>query len=314
MRNTLLYIFLLQLTSFSLYSQLIIQELSVDFDDGDNAIVTTLTGNGDCDSNPGVFGISNGAFVINDMEGVTCCTNSPLQGLNDNRALIGPIIVLSPYCDVSILIDVSLSSTDFESCLSRDLSPIGCTAFIPTFDPGGDGFLIETMLNGNMILSSGYCGQQRRGIFQLNIGDLEIGDVFTFLITGGTQDEEEIYSINSINFKGRQRSLIPAMIATTDTILCEGLDPLILTEISGGVSHQWSKDGVALSSNTLSYNSGGVVSLEDKGIYRVAVTDAGGCLLLFLDFHYLIVLAIPFCCLLNRMKELVEIGMFNLHL
>ncbi|MFT4568168.1 MAG: hypothetical protein ACI9FN_003137, partial [Saprospiraceae bacterium] len=200
------------LTLLSLHAQTLIQELTIDFDNSDQGLVTVLTGNGDCDANPGIFGIMDGAFVINDMEGATCCSNSPSQGINDNRALIGPVIALSTYCDVTITIDVSLSATDFESCLSRDISPIGCTAFIPTFDPGGDGFQLETMYNGVSILNSGYCGQQDNGIFTANIGEVNIGDVFTFLITGGTQDEEEVYSINSIEFRGRQRSFFAANI------------------------------------------------------------------------------------------------------
>lgn len=266
------------LTLLSLHAQTLIQELTIDFDNSDQGLVTVLTGNGDCDANPGIFGIMDGAFVINDMEGATCCSNSPSQGINDNRALIGPVIALSTYCDVTITIDVSLSATDFESCLSRDISPIGCTAFIPTFDPGGDGFQLETMYNGVSILNSGYCGQQDNGIFTANIGEVNIGDVFTFLITGGTQDEEEVYSINSIEFRGRQRSFFAANISATDTVLCEGLDPLVLTEISGGTAYQWSKDGSTLASNTFSYNSGGVVSPSDEGLYRVTVTDAGGCI------------------------------------
>jgi len=276
--SRLLHLIFILFASSSIYGQILIEELTIDFDESDRALVRVLNDDRDCDSNIGIFGIMEGAFVINDVEGATCCSNSPLQGMNDNRALLGPVLALNPYCDVSITIDVSLSATNFESCLSRDISPIGCTAFIPTFDPGGDGFQLETMLNGDLILSSGYCGQQRRGIFTLNIGDIEIGDVFTFLITGGTQDEEEVYSINSIEFTGRPRSLIPAMISTSDSVLCEGLDPLILTEISGGSNYQWSRNGSILPSTTFSYNSGGVVSPADEGLYRVTVTDAGGCI------------------------------------
>lgn len=262
----------------NVFGQSAIPELTIEFDGGDASLVRILTGDGDCDNNKGTFGILNGAFVINDMEGATCCPVSPMQGMNDNRALVGPIIATNAYCDVTLTLDVEIIGGPFEPCLSGGGNPIGCTVFVPTFDPGGDGLLIESMLNGEPIMTSWYCGDQRGGAYTIDLGELMIGDVFTFLITGGTQDEDETYRLNKIEVRGRQRSLIAASISAVDSVLCEGLDPLILIEGSGGREYQWYKDGQPLPGATFSYNSGGVVMPSDEGIYSVIVTDAEGCI------------------------------------
>ena len=260
------------------FGQSRIEELSMDFGPEDAADVRIVISN-HCEpgNESGTFGVSDGAFVINDIEGLNCCRNSVgFNGDNLNTAIIVFVATMN-YCNATLRLDVS-SRGQFEPCLSGGLNPVGCTESIPGFGGNaGDGVSITVERDASEVLSAGYCGGMRLGNFSSSLGDIVIGESFVVLITGGTQDGDEFYQINDIEIAGSTLPPFPAEITSASTVFCEGEDLLVLNEISGGQSYRWTLDGEDLNNNSANYNSLDLVTPADAGTYAVTVTYASGC-------------------------------------
>jgi len=258
-----------------MYGQDIIESLTIDFEAGDDYQFIPIYEN-DID-NPGTFGVRNGAFEINDMEGTQCTPPfSITNGFNDNQGILLSGVATMGYCNVSIQVLASTSSAEFESCLNpNQLNPFGCTDFLGS-GPGGDAMLIELRKGNDEILKAGFCGSNREGRFIANDLDINPGDLLQVFITGGTQAIDESYYINEIRVTGFPRSFVGAQLVASNDNLCAGREPLILTEVTGGSNYRWEKDGVPLTnmSNTITIP---LVSLSDMGTYTVTFTESGGC-------------------------------------
>lgn len=258
--------------TFQINCQEIIQEWTFEFTD-DELDRWLPTVENDID-NPGFFGLRNGSFEINDMEGQECGSSN--TGNNGNRGILFSGIVRGGYCDVSISFETHISDAPFEQCLSPGTnSPIGCTDFIG-LTPGGDGMTFEVVYNGSFVMTGGYCGPNREGTFNISGLEINIGDSYQVFITGGTQSPEESYFIDRILVKGFPKSVVPPEIVANSDSYCDQEGALFLNEISGGVSYTWYKDGVMLSETSDTYIKT-PVTVADAGLYEVDFVDSNGC-------------------------------------
>lgn len=272
--NLLLLISVVCTMHMRMSAQQVIEELTFTFDDPNKGGFSPSAVNID---DTGFFGIRNGALEINDIEGRQCTPPASItNGDNSNFGVLLSDPTLQAYCDVSIEVKVRLSNAEFESCISPGrLNVIGCSDLAGR-EPGGDGFIIRILLNGNEVIAGGYCGNNPEGSFSVSGLDARIGSVLQITITGGTQAVDESYYIDEILVKGNPRSFVGANIVASNTTLCAGREPIILSETGENITHTWYKDDVLIAQNTPFYQSG-LVQLSDAGIYRVDVIEAGGC-------------------------------------
>ncbi len=271
------------------YSQEVVRALSFQFDENDQGSILSIINNNLDDM--GFMGIRDGAFEIRDMEGNQCVAPfSPTNGFNDNLALLMSGVATQAYCNVSIILDMSLSNAPFESCASPgSMSPVGCSDF-QTTGPGGDGINVQISINGGTtVLSGGYCGSTPEGRFDVTGLTLDIGDFLLINIIGGTQAPDEAYFIDAITVVGTPKPPVDPMIEASETRYCEG-EPLILTEISGGAGYRWFKDNQFIQNGGASYVIP-QLSTADVGQYSVQVTYAEGCT----EFAFFDLIAIEDC-------------------
>jgi len=271
--TTIILVFL-SVYTHSVTAQQIINELTVDFD-GSPIEVVTLGNVNDID-NDGFFGIRGGAFEITDVEG-TPCANASVNGFNNNQAFVVGGVAQSNYCNVSITIETSISPGDFEECTDpSSVSPIGCTEFSATSEPGGDGIEIEVTIGDN-VFSGGYCGDSPIGSFTLTGIDVSIGQFIQVNITGGTQAPDESYFVERILVEGTERSAVPSQINGQEDH-CEGLGAIVLNAIpTGGRDHRWFLDGVSLNNNDNETYLSATPAISEEGLYVVEFIEPGGC-------------------------------------
>ena len=272
---TAIILILLSVCTSVVTAQQIIDELTFDFD-GSPFEVLTIARDFDIDED-GFFGIRNGAFEITDVEG-SPCPGTSINGFNDNLAFVVGGVAQRNYCNVSITIETSLSQGDFEECATPNpFTPFGCTELSPTSEPGGDGILIEVLIDNDPILIGGYCGSNPAGSFTLTGIDVSIGDLIQVNITGGTQAPDESYFVERILVEGTERSVVPAQI-TGQVDHCEGLGAIVLNVLPpGGSDHRWSLDGVPLNNDNSETYVSATPALSEEGLYQVEFIEPGGC-------------------------------------
>ena len=271
---TAIILILLSVCTSVVTAQQVIDELTVDFD-GSPIEVVTLGGMNDID-NDGFFGIRNGAFEITDVEG-TPCNGTSINGFNDNQAFVVGGVAQRNYCNVSITIETSISPGDFEECAApTTITPIGCTEFSPTSEPGGDGILIGVSIGNNQLMG-GYCGSNPTGSFTLTGIDISIGEFVQVNITGGTQAPDESYFVERVLVEETERSVVPSQI-TGQVDHCEGLGAIVLNVLPpGGSDHRWSLDGVPLNNDNNETYVSATPALTEEGLYQVEFIEPGGC-------------------------------------
>jgi len=226
---------------------------------------------GECDNTQGVFGIENEAFVIREKEGSQCCPFNNLTGNNLSIGTIGPYIFTEAYCDVTILLNTSANGS-LEEC-------VGIGACVSAFS-GADEMEVQITLDGSTFPIGSYCGSNVSSVFSQTFDNVGIGTAVFFTVTGGTQDEDEEYRIESIEIEGTPKSLVPAEISSNgeNNRFCESTDVLVLNAIpADGVDYDWVGPNGVLTSSSSSFAFPDPVTPEDAGLYTLTITESGGC-------------------------------------
>jgi len=208
----------------------------------DNGYTWTASGRSSCDGT-GYFGVQNGRFRVNDVEGFTCdpsCGGFD-GGSADNFWGVGGIDI-SGLCEVRV--DVSISASgDFEG------SGCGYDQITVAYTVDGDQEFLEIVEGNNL----------ERGFSFLETG--LSGDVLDISITLGNQANNENFYINRVSVIGTEG---PEADAGTDQTICEGESTTL--SASGGDIYNWSngQDGASIS-----------VSPTSTTTYTVTVTENG---------------------------------------
>jgi len=248
--------------------------IAIEFDGNDNVSIASAPFN--CDDNPGTFGIDDGAFVINNVEGLNCCGcpfsgGLPECGDNTSFASIIGIPPLDLYCNISVVADV------------RALGDLECPN-VPSGDPTGicdnsgiDALRIIVRLDGQVFELGSFCGDNQIGTFRLDNLTPDNG-LLVIEIIGGTQEIDEEYRIENITISGTLVSFVPFdIISPEPTVeLCENEDVLVLNAIGGSPSatYTWSLDG-NIQPETTELLQRSPVTLADAGTYSVTISDPG---------------------------------------
>lgn len=239
-----------------------------------------------CD-NTGFFGVRNGAFVIEDWEGTCGCPcfagdTEGKCGANDNNIII-PAVVALGYCQVRVSFTVTATGT-LECGSNDDKTPgqafAGCLPTLLAPDWGGTDFM-----NINVTSSEGesfdysICGTKNAGQIVASFSTLE-SSVISLLITGGTQETGETYSIGNIRIEGVRRQIqdlnATVITATRDT-LCMGTGlPLILQASADPTFlYQWTgPQGFASSLPSPRIDN---ITTANSGVYKLTVVDGNSC-------------------------------------
>lgn len=228
--------FLLLLAGLPVFGQTIWTENFTGYPNGTQNTGRWSTSFGDCDDagpfdqEGAYWGVFNGRFRVNDIEGTACDGN---RGNNDNRWISEVIDISNVGCvDLSVVV-----STE---------GPLNCGfPAEPEFDPiplfsGHDQLVVEYRLNGggwNRFTNGYFCGPQG-GTATAN--DLS-GNTVQIRIRAGTQANGESYFFDNIRVTG-----------TTSTYSLPTLGPFCSDEgiqslptTLNGVNGQWSGPGVS---------------------------------------------------------------------
>jgi len=263
---------------------LITEEL---FDNEPNGAITGKMSNGEpweankfgyCgDDNPGFWGVDNGRFRCNNVEGFNCCGCGPFGlgakecGDNKNEINFGPIDIssfqgLSFDFEISDKGNLECSSIGGDDCPNGDPYD-GCVG------GGNDQVVFSYSVDGEpykyfeYYCGSSFCFQRIPQSCGLNGKSLRIK------IFMGTQKYTEYYYIEKIKIFGFPKSIATAKV--NENILCEG-DTLRLYEI-GNDAIKWDWTGpngfVSKDQNPVLQN----VSVLNSGDYNVKITDKNGC-------------------------------------
>ncbi|MEO1258827.1 MAG: gliding motility-associated C-terminal domain-containing protein [Bacteroidota bacterium] len=190
----------------------------------------------DCDdpsiNTPGEsqWGVYDGQFTVNDIEGAPCCSGGIEGGGNDNGWL-SEVIDLTGFCDVSISLDVSAIG-DFE-CNDPGMPIFGCQGMTPP-DNSHDQVLVEYSLDGGGWTQIGYvCGL---GGGPMMVGGLN-GTTLQIRFFASCKSNAETYYIDNIVVNGS-----PGPPPTFDPIgpICETDPPVVLPTASiEGITGLW---------------------------------------------------------------------------
>jgi hypothetical protein len=257
---------------FSLFSvQLSSQVIDVIEFDGDIDVMVPPPNRGECDDTQGVFGIENEAFVIREKEGSICCDFNNLTGNNLSIGTIGPYIFTEAYCNVTITLN-TIANGALDEC-------VGIGVCLDAFS-GADEMEVQVTLHGSTFPIGSYCGGNIVSAFTRSFDEVGPGSAVFFTVTGGTQDEDEEYIIESITIEGTPKDLVSAQINSNgdDDRLCEGTDVLVLNAIpADGVDYDWVGPNGDLPSSSSSVGFSDLITPADAGLYTVTITEAGGC-------------------------------------
>ncbi len=287
---------LLALIVFSLFSinfvssQVLITEESFD-DEGYGDIVGTMS-NGEpweantfnnCDNddnndngNGWFWGVDNGDFVCNDVEGFDCCncgggSGSGSCGNSKNTINFGPIDI-SGYSGIFIEVaadqigDLECADGSNFNAPCPDTPNDGCLG-------GNDQIVFSYSIDGGAYeVFEYYCGDNQL-CYSNGFGCLNSGNSLMIKIEMGTQGEGESYFIEYIGVNGYEEPTAKA--EANPAVLCEG-QTLNLSE-TGGKAVSWSWSGP----NGFSSNSQNPqitnVTIANSGTYTVTIVDANGC-------------------------------------
>ncbi len=195
----------------------------------------------DCDD-PGLnmgnqFGVFNGRFVVNDVEGAPCC--QPVGGGNDNRFETEPIDI-SAYCSVTLSL-LTIASADLE-CLSPDTPVFGCTGST-AIDDFHDQMLIEAVVDGAVAASYYICGSVGAG--PVALPGLS-GSLLVVRIFAANKFGAETYAFDDIRVTAP--ALPPAPLEVSGGARCPDDPPVRLSPLQFDAPGVWSGPGVAVDS------------------------------------------------------------------
>ncbi len=256
MSKTSLLTTLLIFTFFCGISQTIIYE-----EDFDSYADGTTNGGGkwtaagtDCDDGglnmDNQFGVYNGQFRIQDVEGSPCCS----PGGGGRNTWTSQPINISAYSCVSISLDID-GGGDFEGDF-----PGG-----PDFSCNNshDQVIVEYILDGTTVRMGYVNGGDGLGGFSADGLD---GNSLSIRITAGNKANDEFYTIDNVVVTGS--AITPPNITGPSTV-CSGGTSITLTATGGSggfISYNWSNG-----------DSGSSISINEPGTYTVTVTNAAGC-------------------------------------
>jgi|GEM_PF-1248361 len=216
----------------------------------------------DCDD-PGLnignqFGVFNGQFVVNEVEGAPCCA---VGGGNDNRfETVG--IDIADYCDVEVsLITAGSGGLD---CLNAG-GPLFVCLGNNAIDDFHDQMLIEIQVDGVVVQSKYICGVT--GLGAANFTGIT-GNTLVIRIFVATKFGSETYTFDNIEVTGNAPS--PVAISLPNTVFCPAAPAVALSTNQGGITGGWTGPGV--NANNFSPANAGV------GVHTLTFTpNAGQC-------------------------------------
>ena len=199
----------------------------------------------DCDdgsvnSGDNYWGVFNGEFRVNDIEGFNCTDEGSGPGGNNQNTFTTVSIDISAYACVRA--SVSLSSTGTFECNflgGPSSDPVGAYN-------GHDQMTIEYSVDGGgwiPFATNGYiCGDN--GLPATALQDMIVGNAIQIRITAGNQANGENYYFDDITLEN---------VSTTPTLsaigpFCENDGAVNLSTVQDGVSGNWSGPGVVLNS------------------------------------------------------------------
>ncbi|MCB0644245.1 MAG: hypothetical protein KDC44_21525, partial [Phaeodactylibacter sp.] len=191
----------------------------------------------DCDdpglNNGNQYGVYNGAFTVNEVEGAPCCV--PDGGGNDNDWET-VLIDISAYCEVQFSL-FTTSSGDLE-CESPGLPLFGCqgTAHPDDFH---DQMVITYELDGVPIQAAYICGDN--GVGPISVTNL-VGNTLLIRIQAANKFGSETYTWDDVLVEGFEPQVV--MLNVPQTVFCENDPPVILNNVQDGITGTWSGPGV----------------------------------------------------------------------
>ena len=193
---------------------------------------------GDLNAGPGAsrFGVYNGEFVIEDIEGGPCCGG----GGGGNSNLISFSIDISGYCDVEF--SITLDGTGSFECDEPGGAIYGCNGMTDNSQDQIEVLYdVDGLVGGTVAYICGSIGLGAYSITGLS-GDFLIIDFIPANKANG-----EIYTIDNVFVTGTP---ISSLTLGTPDDLCEADGLYDLTQLEDpSVSGSWSGDGVVGSSD-----------------------------------------------------------------
>ncbi len=249
LRNPFFIIVLFIGTFPSLHGQIIWQEDFSSYPNGTQNSAMWTTVYNDCDDgtiNMGqnYWGVFNGEFLVNDIEGFNCTDEGSGPGGNNQNILTTTTIDISSYGCVEARVSLDLDSgtsyeCGFPSAPSTD--PVGAYN-------GHDQMTVEYAVNGGawtLFAVNGYvCGENNipGTAIQGNI----TGNTLQIRITAGNQANQEEYTFDDIIV---ENTSIPYSLPSFPDI-CEADAPVSLPTDISGISGTWSGPGVNVAGNS----------------------------------------------------------------
>jgi|GEM_PF-2855468 len=207
-----------------------------------------------CDGT-GFWGVSGGAFTVNDIEGAPCGCGGNLGG-NQNTWASQNIPITGYSCvSFSLEIGAQVTSGTFDCQF-----PGGPVFACDNSAPGHDQALVEYSVNGGAwVLAVYICGDNGAGT--ISVDGLQ-GTGLRLRVRLGNQAVGETYTIDDVIVQGT--TIPPPTIAGPNSVCTGG--SITLTAQAGFSSYNWSNG-----------DSGQSINVTTAGAYRVTVTDANGC-------------------------------------
>lgn|GEM_PF-2856841 len=270
---SILFIFIICFCSNGLNAQVTIYEEDFDsYADGTTTGGAWNAASGKCDGNPDwSFGVDNGRFSIENIEGMTCGCPNGTSGDNSNFATFGSFDITN-HCDVRIDFDIDMSGT-LTCADGGSEDAIFCP---PVAGTGRDVVQVEAIIDGVTTILYFGCGNV---VVTDNRNAPLNGDNITIRIIGGTTALTQIYTVDNIVMTGFPTNGNIAITADKSNPICEE-ESITLTAQTGG-SGSWNTGETTQSitktpspgstTYTFTQTSGCVVN---RGNYAVVVTPS----------------------------------------
>ncbi|RMG88417.1 MAG: gliding motility-associated C-terminal domain-containing protein [Bacteroidetes bacterium] len=213
----------------------------------------------DCDDGaPGTtpgqsfWGVKDGRFLVNDIEGGPCCPGLGMGGGGRQNEWLSVPVYIGNYCNVGIQVTV-FAEGNLE-CDAPNEPVFICTGLNPP-DNSHDQVVAEFRTDGGDFEVFGYvCGSENAGV--LSVSGLS-GDSIQVRIRAANSANNEVYAFDDIRITGTLR--VPTTFELPDQ-LCENEGPLPLPALSlEGIAGTWnfgeafSTDGFTGSFATLQF-------------------------------------------------------------
>ena len=191
----------------------------------------------DCDdpglNNGNQYGVYNGAFTVNEVEGAPCC--APEGGGNDNNWETVTIDI-STYCEVQFSLNTT-SSGDLE-CLSPGIPIFACQGVTST-DDFHDQMVITYVLDGVPTQAAYICGDN--GVGPISVTNL-VGNTLLIRIQAANKFGSETYTWDDVLVEGFEPQMVTLNVP--QTVFCENDPAIFLSTFQSGIPGTWSGPGV----------------------------------------------------------------------